>query len=91
MKTEYHINSLSDFLEVPHEKQAECLEDFAAWLDMCRKKDELQSALSKEFPGLSPQLSVDGFVWIDDGKRGISDVSFTVNGEEIARAGGDEL
>lgn len=90
MNAEYHINSLSDFLKVPHEKQAECLEDFATWLDMCRKKDELQSALSREFPGLSPTLSVDGFVWIDDGKRGISDVSFTVNGEEIARAGSDE-
>lgn len=90
MNTEYHINSLSDFLKIPHEKQAECLEDFATWLDMCRRKDELRAALEKEFPGAGAELNVDGFVWIDDGKRGISDVSFTVNGEEIARAGSDE-
>lgn len=91
MSTEYPINKLSDFLKVPHEKQAECLRDFATWLDICRRADDLHLELKAEFPDVSAQLDTEGFVWIDDGQPGISDVSFSINGEEIARASGGEL
>lgn len=88
MNTEYPINKISDFLTVPADKQAECLRDFATWLDMCRRKDDLQAELNAEFPGINASLNFDGFVWIDDGQPGISDVSFSVDGIEIARANG---
>lgn len=89
MSTEYPINCLSDFLKVPAEKQAECLRDFGTWLDMCRRKDDLQSELEAEFPGINASLNLEGFVWIDDGEPGISDVSFTVGGKEVMASGGD--
>jgi hypothetical protein len=86
---EYQINKISDFLRVPKDKQAECLRDFSCWLDMCRKGDEIQAELAAEFPGVNASLNLDGFVWVDDSIKGISDFSFTVDGKEIARASGD--
>jgi len=88
MSMEYEINSLNDFLKVPENKQAECIEDFGTWLTLCRNVGSIKSDLAEEFPGISASLSTEGFVWIDDSVRGISDVSFSVNGEEIARASG---
>jgi hypothetical protein len=85
---EYEINSLFDFLKVPENKQAECLEDFGTWLTLCRNAGSIKADLAEEFPGISASLSTEGFVWIDDGAQGVSDVSFSVNGEEIARASG---
>ena len=79
MTTEYQINSLNDFLDVPEDKQKQCLEDFGEWLTFCR-----HHSLSDEF-GPHTTLSTDSFMWIDDDVRGISDVSFSVNGEEIGR------
>jgi hypothetical protein len=87
MSTEYRIDCLSDFLKVPAGKQAECLSDFSTWLNVCRRGDDLNSEIEAESPGLNAKLNLDGFVWVDDGERGISDVSFSVNGEEIGRAG----
>lgn len=89
MSTEYPINKLSDFLTVPAEKQAECLRDFETWLNVCRRSCDLQSELEAEFPGMNASLNLDGFVWIDDGQPGISDVSFTVGGERIIGSGGE--
>lgn len=89
MNTEYPINTLSDFLKVPAEKQAECLRDFESWLNACRRSDELQAELAAEFPGIKAELNFDGFVWIDDGQPGISDVSITVNGREFRANGGE--
>lgn len=85
MSREYPINCLADFLSVPREKQAECLRDFSTWLNLCRDKEELHEHLESEFPGIGAELSLDGFVWIDDGQPGISDLRFTVGGEEIGR------
>jgi hypothetical protein len=79
MTAEYQINSLKDFLDVPEDKQAQCLEDFGVWLRFCRLH-----SLSDEF-GPYTTLSTDSFMWIDDDVRGVSDVSFSVNGEEIGR------
>jgi len=78
MNAEYQINSLNDFLDVPEDKQKQCLEDFGAWLKFCRNH-----SLSDVF---GPQtLSTDSFMWIDDDVRGVSDVSFSVNGKEVGR------
>ena len=79
MTTEYQINSLNDFLDVPEDKQKQCLEDFGAWLKFCR-----HHSLSDEF-GPHTTLSTDELSWIDDDVRGISDVSLSVNGYEIGR------
>jgi len=78
MTIEYRINSLKDFLDVPEDKQAQCLEDFGVWLRFCRLH-------SPDAFGPHTTLSTDSFMWIDDDVRGVSDVSFSVNGEEIGR------
>ena len=78
MTAEYQINSLNDFLDVPEDKQEQCLKDFGEWLRFCRLH-------SPDAFGPHVTLSTDRFTWIDDDVRGVSDVSFSVNGYEVGR------
>ena len=67
--TKYKIEHVRDFLKVPETRQAECLQEFADFLDTARTVSEL-IAVAGEVVG-SPNLGneIGSFTWIDDGKR----------------------
>ncbi len=62
MTAEYKIDTVLDFLSVPEDRMPDCLTDFAEWVEFARY-----------FPN-SPEVKVSGFIWVDDGKRGLSEV-----------------
>ena len=79
MSERYEIKTVSDFTKVPADKVSECLQDFSEWLSLMSQHKQLESLLDKlaETDGaFSTQKEV--FVWVDDGKRGVSGVEFSV-------------
>jgi hypothetical protein len=64
----YRIETVSDFLKVPPERQHGCLEEFADFLDTARCVAEMLSIVG-DVVGVDPQTQIGAFVWIDDGKR----------------------
>jgi hypothetical protein len=67
-KTEYVIKSISDFLLIPKERQADFLLEFSDFMDTARDISELSKAVGSVI-GANAGFSVDRFVWIDDGKK----------------------
>ncbi|MCK2149497.1 hypothetical protein MYE70_10510 [Marinobacter alexandrii] len=79
MSERYEIKTVSDFTKVPSDKVGECLQDFAEWLALMQQHKQIESLLDKlaDTDGaFSTQKEV--FVWVDDGKRGVSRVEFSV-------------
>lgn len=62
----YTIRTVTDFLAVPDQRRADCLNEFSVWLGLLGGLRGLLGDLSEpvEFP--------DAFEWIDDGKRRVS-------------------
>lgn len=81
MNAEYKINSIADFLAVPHEKQAECLRDFGTWLNMARDHAEFDQ-LMKQALGDGLSFKNNSFVWIDDGIAGITALQIEEDGSD---------
>jgi hypothetical protein len=63
----YRINTLQDFLKVPSDRLADCLSEFAGYLDILR-------SLTGSVEGVTWKST---FVWVDDGRRDLS-VKLTV-------------
>jgi len=79
----YQIKTVVDFLNVPKYKRAECLADFQEWLSIMDNHKELEELLDQlaDTKGAF-QTQHNSFTWIDDGKRGVSGVEFSVKGED---------
>jgi hypothetical protein len=84
MNQEYKIATIADFLKVPEEKQEQCLRDFFAWLTLARQAKELEQSLAGGILE-GTTLGLDSFLWIDDGKDGLSAVSVSSNGKALGR------
>lgn len=59
--TEYHIRTVSDFLEVPEDRREVCVSEFLMWLSIYADAMVL----------LSPAKWDGVFQWIDDGERNV--------------------
>ena len=69
MNDEYRIETVKDFLAVPEDKRDECLRDFKIWLGSI---GVFRTALA-ELVGIDESfVRTDTFIWLDDGKAGIS-------------------
>lgn len=79
MKAEYNIATIADFLNVPEEKQAECLRDFAMWLNEARNPT-IMCMQASEILGCEVTFKTETFTWIDDGIAGRSSFDFSENG-----------
>ena len=67
-KNEYHIATVSDFLKVPEDRQADCLAEFADFLGMARSIVEM-AEIAGEVIGMDAAAQIGPFIWIDDGKK----------------------
>lgn len=65
----YPIATVADFLTVPKERRAQCLREFAMFLEMLDDCVALMGATATE--GTQ-------FIWTDDGKEQLTGVTFTV-------------
>lgn len=82
---EYRIATIADFLQVPAEKQAELLRDFATWLTAARDAAGISQDLT-DLLGGRMTLSTEYFTWIDDGVPGCSAIDLRADdGEQVAR------
>jgi len=68
----YHITTLADFLKVPEDRLAMCLVEFADWLEVTRRTDDLLRTLVPDYPADQPLVKAECFEWIDDGERNIT-------------------
>lgn len=60
--TEYQIETVADFLKVPTDRRAKCLEEFAEWIELAEALTDFTAACNLETEPVR-------FDWIDDGKR----------------------
>ena len=83
MSRRYQIKTVADFLKVPKAKRADCLADFQDWLAIMDDHKGLESWLDI-LGGTKGAFSTqyNSFTWVDDGKRGVSGVEFSVKGED---------
>lgn len=58
---EYHITSVTDFLQVPEERRTVCLREFGVWLSIGEATTALMDGIPVEWPST--------FVWVDDDKH----------------------
>lgn len=80
MIQEYKIETISDFLKVPEDKRAACLDDFTEWMSMVDNAD-LHVKLNS-LAGVECSIGQKSFIWVDDGICGISGLDFVV-GEAV--------
>lgn len=66
--THYKIDCVADFLAVPVDRIDDCLAEFKDFLGLARDMKELTKTLG-EVIGADGTSEVEGFTWIDDGKR----------------------
>lgn len=69
----YEIRTVLDFLKVPPERRADCLEEFAVFLEVAEASVNLMDAVAIR-AGVSGALRTtikDTYLWIDDGRRDI--------------------
>lgn len=57
----YRIKSVTDFLQVPPDRRAICLREFAVWCALREASAALLARIEAQFP--------DEFVWVDDDKH----------------------
>lgn len=74
---EYRIERVEDMLAVPPEKWPEMLADFQEWLEM---RAELQPLVDEGLMEVEPFI-----LWVDDGIRGLSELTLEV----VATIGGE--
>lgn len=72
----YLIKSLEDFYKIPADKIEDCLKDFAVWLEFGRALDMFQDLIGVKC------MEREGFIWIDDGNSGLSEINITVRTKE---------
>jgi len=65
---EYVIATVGDFLKVPEDRQADCLAEFADFLDVARGLVEI-TEIAGEMVGADATAQIGPFTWIDDGKK----------------------
>jgi hypothetical protein len=63
--TEYHIETVNDFLMVPKDRRAACLVEFLEWIAIA---DELPKLIAS----YGPETEAFRFDWIDDGKADVT-------------------
>lgn len=68
MREKYVITTVGDFLNVPEERQADCLAEFGDFLGMARGMAEL-AKIAGEVVGVDASAQIGSFTWIDDGKK----------------------
>jgi hypothetical protein len=73
MRKKYELRTVADFAKIPSDKIDECMADFAYVL---KTWDE-----EKKNPAPGWEFLKNCFVWIDDGKREISQVQVYREGE----------
>ena len=64
----YTIATVGDFLNVPAERQAACLAEFADYLRVMRDLCEMVK-IASAVVGADVESLITPFIWIDDGKR----------------------
>ena len=60
----YQVRTVADFFDVPADKRAACLEDFATWL-------EVVGMITRE-AAANADVVTDVFSWTDDGRHDFS-------------------
>ena len=68
MNKEYRIEHVRDFLAVPEDRLATCLDEFRDFIEMSMEGLVLVRAIEK-LAGRDAESIVEAFVWIDDGQR----------------------
>ena len=72
---EYEIRTLTDFAKVPPERLAQCLSEFAGWVNMAREVAEAQELLRDLTGDPEGVLLMDCFHWIDDSEPGLKAIN----------------
>jgi hypothetical protein len=86
MNTEYKIEAIADFLVIPDEKLASCLEDFAAWIRVSRRAADYEKVLGDMLDAKGQiKMIMDGFTWRDDGISGVRAFDIESDGESLGR------
>lgn len=69
----YEIETVADFLTVPNDRIAICLDEFSAWIESAKALGELIESLS-EMADIAPDGVVEfkKIVWIDDGMKNVT-------------------
>lgn len=82
--TQYKIACLKDFTNIPTEKIKDCLEDFALWIALKKQgtaeNNQIQYFSDTFLPGSKIE---DHFIWIDDGRSGLSEIRLSCDGEFV--------
>lgn len=82
--TQYKIASLKDFTNIPTEKIQDCLDDFAQWIALNKQgpggNNRIQEFADVVLPGTKIE---ENFIWIDDGRSGLSEIRVSCEGELI--------
>ena len=66
--SEYRIEKVADFLKVPEDRLASCLEEFADFLQMSRDMLGITKSLA-DIIGVEDASKIGAYTWIDDGKK----------------------
>lgn len=65
----YRIEHVSDFLKVPLDRQAACLEEFDDFLETMRAIQDLVAVAGQAVGIPNAGCIADAFIWADDGKK----------------------
>jgi hypothetical protein len=66
---EYVIATVGDFMKVPEDRQADCLAEFADFLDTARGTVELAGLVCELVGAVRAAVQIGPFTWIDGGKK----------------------
>ena len=80
MNNRYEIRTVADMLKVPADKRQEMLRDFYTWLTFA-------DSIKIDTKAFKASINTDVFVWIDDGREGVSHISASLNGKKIIDMG----
>ena len=83
----YRIATLDDFLAVPEDRLAACLEEFADWCEVSRRTEAVLRTLVPDHPADKPLLAALAFEWTDDGARHVTmSLSFAAGDSSVELA-----
>jgi hypothetical protein len=87
--TEYRIEHVRDLLAVPRDKMDACLADLRHWVMQMRDLDCIMESLGDLYKVRITEIIQEGFIWVDDGETGCSQIDLTFidaeTGEEVAQ------
>jgi hypothetical protein len=69
---QYTIQTVGDFLKVPEDRLAACLEEFKTFLEQSRAFMEMANTLADILEADKSQNAVQAYVWIDDGEKNVT-------------------